>query len=313
MKAKNVSSKKNVPKRVKGFQVAEDKCIWMKAGIVNFRLCDNAYDCNSCPFDRSMTNAMNREAAAETGTAIPLWSQYLRERYRGAARPCRHALTGRAEAPKICTLNYECYHCAYDQLLDEEDFSGLAREPSYKVVSGFKVADGYYYHLGHSWVRFEHGGMVRVGFDDFLVKLFGAIDELKLPPLGAGLKQNEVGWTFGRAGNQAAVLSPVTGTLFATNHRVVEHPEITNTDPYQAGWLFMLEPEMPKRNLRRLYFDTESFAWIEQESRKLMSAMGAQYEHLAATGGEVINDIYGNIPGLEWDRLVSAFLHTEKV
>jgi glycine cleavage system H lipoate-binding protein len=210
-------------------------------------------------------------------------------------------------------MDYECYHCAYDQLLDEEDFAKLARAPSYQNVSGFKVADGYYYHMGHSWVRFEHGGLVRVGFDDFLVKLFGAISKLNLPPLGASLKQDEVGWTFGRNGNQAAVLSPVTGTLLSTNHRAVEHPEITNDDPYQSGWLFILEPDMPKRNLKKLYFDKESVGWIEQESQKLLSAVGPQYDQLAATGGEVINDIYGNVPGLEWDRLVSTFLHTEKI
>jgi len=74
-----------------------------------------------------------------------------------------------------------------------------------------------------------------------------------------------------------------------------------------------MEPDMPKRNLKKLYFDKESFDWIEQESRKLMSALGPQYEQLAATGGEVVNDIYGNIPGLEWDQLVNTFLHTKKI
>jgi len=313
MKEKNIRQKKNVKKRVMGFQVAEDKCIWMKAGVVNFRLCDNAYDCNTCPFDLSMTKAMNLEAPAEPKHASPGWVQYLRKHYQGAARPCRHALTGRVDAPKICTLNYECYHCAYDQLLYEEGLAGITGKPAIKNVSGFKVADGYYYHMGHCWVRFEHGGLVRVGFDDFLVKLFGAISELKLPPLGAVLKQNEVGWAFGRNGNQAAVLSPVTGTLLSTNHKAVDHPEITNFDPYQSGWLFILEPNMPKRNIRKLYYDKECFNWIEQESRKLMSAVGPQYDQLAATGGEVINDIYGNVPGLEWDRLVTTFLHTEKI
>jgi len=151
------------------------------------------------------------------------------------------------------------------------------------------------------------------GFDDFLVKLFGAISELNLPPLGAALKQDEVGWTFGRSGHQAAVLSPVTGTLLSTNYRAVEHPEITLSDPYQSGWLFMLEPNMPKRNIRKLYFDKESFDWTEQESRKLMSALGPKYEQLAATGGEIINDIFGNIPNLEWDQLVHTFLHTKKI
>lgn len=313
MKHKNIREGKTDKKRVKGFQVTENECIWMKAGVVNFRLCDNAYDCNTCPFDHSMTKAMNLETTPETKKAGPGWVQYLRKNYQGAGRPCRHALTGRVDATKICTLDYECYHCAYDQMLDEEVFAGFAAVPAYKTVSGFKVAEGYYYHMGHSWVRFEHGGLVRVGFDDFLVKLFGAISELKLPPLGAALKQDEVGWTFGRSRHQAAVLSPVTGTLLSTNYRALEHPEITHFDPYEAGWLFMLEPNMPKRNVKKLYYDKECFSWIEQESGKLMNALGPQYEQLAATGGEVISDIYGSVPGLEWDRLVTTFLHTKKI
>lgn len=312
MNAKTINVGKNERKRIRGFQVAENQCIWMKAGVVNFRLCDNAYDCNTCPFDHGMRKAMNFESPSGK-EANPAWAQYLRKRYMGADRPCRHALTGRIDAPKICTMDYECYHCAYDQMLDEEDFAGPAQEPRYKNVSGFKVADGYYYHMGHSWVRFEHGGFARVGFDDFLVKLFGAISGLNLPPLGAFLKQNEVGWTFSRNGNNAAVLSPVTGSLLSINYRAVEHPEITNHDPYQSGWLFILEPDMPKRNLRKLYFDKECFDWIEQESRKLMSAIGPEYGQLAATGGEVINDLYGNIPNLEWDRLVHEFLHTARI
>ena len=313
MNEKTVKQEKKDKKRIQGFQVIEDECIWMKAGVVNFRLCDNSYDCYNCPFDRGMRKAMNLESPPQTKEEQPGWVQYLQQRYHGASRPCRHALTGRVDAPKICTLNYQCYHCAYDQLLDEEDFSRLTNRPNYSLVSGFRMADGYYYHMGHSWARFEHGGRVRIGFDDFLVKLFGAVQELSLPPLGATLKQDEVGWTFRRNGNKAAVLSPATGTVLATNHRALEHPEITNHDPYQAGWLFILEPDLPKRNLKRLYFEEESFQWMEQESQKLMGIMGPEYEQLASTGGEVINDLYGNFQDLGWDRLVRTFLRTEAI
>jgi len=313
MKNKPIKQQKTGKKRVSVYQVVENECIWMKAGVVNFRLCDNAYDCNNCPFDRGMRKAMTTKSKTGTKEKDPGWVQYLRERYHGSARPCRHTLTGRIDAPKKCIMNYECYHCAYDQMLDEEDFAKLIGEPKYKTVSGFKMAENYYYHLGHSWARFEHGGNVRVGFDDFFVKLFGAIQEVNLPPLGASLKQDEVGWTFGRDGKKAAVLSPMTGTLLSINYRAIEHPDITNQDPYQSGWLFIIAPDLPKGNLRRLYIDNDSFQWMEKESQKLMGIIGPEYEQLAATGGEIINDLYGNVPGLEWDRLADTFLHTEKI
>lgn len=297
---------------VVGFQVLENECIWMKAGVVNFRLCDNAYDCYNCPFDRGMRNTMKLDAPEKEKSEEPGWVQYLKTRHHGASRPCRHALTGRIDAPKICTMNYECYHCPYDQMLDEIDLLGLSFTPSYRLASGFRMADGYYYHMGHSWARFEHGGRVRVGFDDFLVKLFGEVEALRLPPLGAKVKQDQVGWEFARQDHEAAVLAPVTGTVLAVNQKAQVHPGITNQDAYKEGWLFILEPDLPKRNLKRLYFETESFRWMEQESQKLMDLMGPEYGQLAATGGEALQDLYGNFPQLGWDRLVKTFLRTEK-
>jgi glycine cleavage system H lipoate-binding protein len=299
-----------------GFQVLEDECIWMKAGIVNFRLCDNAYDCYNCPFDMGMRKAMNMEPAKPGKREQPGWAQYLKQEYQGASRPCRHALTGHIKAPKICTMNYECYHCPYDQMLDEMDLDHTLNAPDYQKVSGHKMANGYYYHLGHTWARFEHGGRVRVGFDDFLVKLFGPAQTISLPPLGATLKQNEVGLTFHRDDQKAGVLSPVSGTVLAANHKTLEHPEITHQDPYQSGWLVIMEPSFPKKNLKSLYFEKESFAWMEQEHRKLMGCMGAEYEHLASTGGEIVDDIYGQLaggPGLKWGDLARTFLRTETV
>jgi len=300
-------------KRIQGFQVIEDECIWMKAGVVNFRVCDNAYDCYNCPFDLGMRKTMGMESPNKAEKPQPTWVAYLKKTYHGASRPCRHALTGRVEAPKICTMNYECYHCPYDQMLDEMDFAQLTEAPGYQLASGYRMAQGYYYHMGHSWARFEHGGRVRVGFDDFLVKVFGTPQGLTLPPLGATLKQDMIGLTFDRNGQKAGVLSPVTGTVLAVNHKSREHPEITHHDPYQEGWLFMLEPELPKKNLKRLYFGEEGFKWMEQETKGLMGLMGPEYEALAATGGEAINDLFGNFPDLGWNRLVQTFLHTEKI
>ena len=158
--------------------VLREECIWMKAGVINFRVCDNAYDCSSCPFDKGIRRAMGVGKDFETQKHAPEWAEHLKKRYRGESRPCRHALTGRIDAPKICTLNYECYHCTFDQMLDEADLVRDIQAPGYKSASGYLLADGYYYHMGHSWARFEHGGRVRVGFDDFLVKLFGPLQSV---------------------------------------------------------------------------------------------------------------------------------------
>ncbi|MBW2029799.1 MAG: glycine cleavage system protein H [Deltaproteobacteria bacterium] len=310
---KDVTKHKNQEKkRVVGFKVLENECIWMKAGVVNFRLCDNDYDCQSCPFDLGMRKAMGMSGGSERKNVSPAWVEKLKKQYRGASRPCRHALTGRIDAPKICTMNYECYHCPFDQMLDEFDFDHFREAVYCKNVSGFRVAEGYYYHMGHSWARFEHGGYVRVGLDDFVNRIFGTIDDMVLPPLGSDLKQNEVGWSFARNKHRAGVLSPVTGMVLAINHRAETQPEIVGEDPYQLGWLFIIEPERPKQNLKGLFFGDESVHWMEQEVKTLMGLLGPRYESLSAMGGHLVDGMLDKIPELAWDALVRTFLHTEE-
>jgi glycine cleavage system H lipoate-binding protein len=307
MKAKD-KHKETEKKRLVGFRVEVDECIWMKAGVVNFRLCDNVFDCYQCPFDTGMQRAMTSGKHSEIELKEPEWAKYLKMRYHGPERPCRHTLTGRTDAPKICTMNYECYHCAFDQMMDEIDTAELGEPPDYALASGYKVAEGYYYHPGHCWVRFEHGGRVRIGFDDFMVKLFGESQFLALPPIGTSLEKNHIGLFFGRDKKKAGALSPVTGTVLKLNPTVHDNPKISLEDPYHKGWLYVLEPDMPKKNLKGLYYGKESMRWIEQEARKLMNLMGPEYEQLASTGAQPISDVFGNFPELGWDLLVKTFL-----
>ncbi len=298
-------TQKNV---VKGFKVVEDECIWSKAGIVNFRLCDNVFDCRSCPFDKAIQKALNAERQSMSTRKAAGWSDNVKNVFAWSNNPCRHALTGRVTASKVCTNNYECSHCAYDQMLDDEDMALQDAKPACVKASGYLLADGYYYHKGHTWALFEHGGRVRIGFDDFMVKLFGSPSKISLPHLGAALKKNQAGLTFSRSDKEADALSPVTGTVLAINNKVLEHPEIVHDDPYYEGWLCILEPNMPKRNFKGLYYGKESLEWTDQESQKLLRLIGPEYQNLSATGGEPVDDIYAKFPEIGWDRLAKTFL-----
>jgi len=52
-------------------------CVWMRAGLISYRLCDRAYDCESCPLDAALHAPARRShprpyvSAAETATAVP--------------------------------------------------------------------------------------------------------------------------------------------------------------------------------------------------------------------------------------------------
>ena len=123
---------------VRVFSMTENQCVWMKAGVVTFKICENASDCTSCAFDKEIGGKM-----AQKPTALVSWREVMRQPHLG--KECRHMLTGQVIF-KLCSHNYECKDCAYDQLLYEYDqLPGEEDLPAYAVaqvnqVAGFMVS-----------------------------------------------------------------------------------------------------------------------------------------------------------------------------
>lgn len=294
---------------VRVFSMSENQCIWMKAGVVNFKICENAFDCTSCAFDKVISKKSDQKP-----TALVSWKEVMQNP--NLHKECRHMLTGRVQF-KLCSHNYECKDCAYDQqlyeydqLLGEEDLPGHSAIPVNKVA-GFMVADGYYYHKGHSWARIEHGGFVRLGIDDFAWKLLGATD-ISLPKIGTKLKPNQTGWSIKREERTAEVLTPMSGIVMAANQNAVNQPNLSKQDPYGKGWLVVIDPVSGLRNkTRNLLFEQKAASWLKDEVRKLEEVVMNVYGvPLAATGGEIVDDIFGNLHDLKWEDLVHKFLLT---
>ena len=207
---------------VQVFSMTENQCVWMKTGVVNFKLCDNAYDCTTCAFDKAITRKM-----VPKPTAFVSWREVKQGRPY-FQRECRHMLTGRVQF-KFCAHNYECKTCEYDQVLDEEDSSDQPSAIPIHKVAGFSIAEGYYYHKGHSWARIEHGGFVRLGINDFALRLLGRVSDISLPKIGSHLRQSENGWSVYRGEMGAAVLSPMNGIVMATNQNALRRLDLIKT------------------------------------------------------------------------------------
>jgi glycine cleavage system H lipoate-binding protein len=293
----------------------EEQCIWMEARVIDYKLCNNFYNCHTCAFDRAMKETADKNALARVqglgpqgkkAQIIP-WQAKMKKN-QGMARKCRHTLTGRAPS-RLCPYDFECHSCAFDQML-EDGLELQMPDPisSYLNVDGYRVPEGHFFHLGHTWARVEHGGRIRIGLDDFSMRLFGPVDKIDLPLTGEAIKFSEAGAEFERMGKQATVLAPISGVVAAVNYQAAKDPKAVRNEPYNGGWLMVLDPVAMKDNLKDLLYGKESATWIHAEHEKLVqmiSTVGMTY----ADGG-YIQDVVGNVPDLEWNRLTREFLHT---
>jgi len=225
-------------------------------------------------------------------------------------RVCRHSLTNRIDR-RTCAYDYECAKCDFDQFFEDVWTTKSKSMPQeVQQVKGFDVPMDYYFHNGHAWARIESGGFIRIGLDDFALKVLGRADGLDLPLMGKQLDQGKIGWGLKRKDNLADVLSPIDGVIVEVNSEVRERPDLANREPYGGGWLFMVRTPDIKATMGKLMTDQSSLSWMNNEVENLETMIEAVAGPLAVDGGYLVDDIYGTLPDLGWKNLTKAFLRT---
>ncbi len=281
------------------FGLQENQCIWMKAGVVNFKLCQNSYDCTSCSFDKAMQVAIKEKGSSKS------WRKKMLGK---SLKKCRHMLSG--EVPfRLCSYAYDCSNCEFDQMLEELKLRGTSRKGEMKLVSGFYFATDRYYNRSHIWIKPEYGGFIRIGMDDFSWHLLGFLDEIRLPDIGTRLSKGKKAWSVRREEKVAPFNAPFDAIVVARNHKAMIDPDRAKEDPYGYGWLLIVDstPNL-KKSPEELMDSSEAEAWLREEAAALDSLVEKLYQMpLAATGGERPQDIYGNLRQVEWDYLIEKF------
>ena len=276
-------------------------CIWMDAGVVQFKLCGKDFDCQSCEFDRAMTESAikllaRRQPAGREIKKVP-WKDKMRQHF-GASRKCQ-----------FINSNL-CHQCSFDELLEEQfDFFLAPEKPQVYEVFGVQVPTTNFLHCGHTWVALENAGRVRLGLDDFSQKLLGPATRINLPKSGQQIKANEPFLVQGRRRKKAEFLAPLDGVIDAVNPQVRKRPSLVHDDPYREGWLCIVTPGNLKADLEKMLFGQCNIAWIESEVHRLLEMLQTGAGGTLPAGGTLVADVYGNYPKLGWKRLVQEFLH----
>jgi len=284
----------------------KQECIWMKAGVIAYRLCTSDYDCKSCEFDQSLMD----QGEAYGGSPMVVEAIAKLRTMPAEKRKCRYMLTNDLSF-KLCSNNYECWHCATDQLVQDMIEANpflqkkRARVEARKVekVKGFCFRDDVYYHPAHSWLKVEKDGLVRIGFDDFAHRVLGPLSAVRLPEAGRPLTDVEV-----RTGNRRITLRlPLRGKVVEVNQSVLDSPESAGQDPYGRGWLLRLQPT-DSTELGKLMRGSDARKWLEDDWDKLSHTLQSEAGVTVADGGELIPELHKRVSDEEWLSLVERFL-----
>lgn len=291
------------------------RCIWMQAGVVARKICLRDFACRDCPFDLALRRVVRENETRKRGTppaagrraAIVAWQKKLNclPLWR---RPCLHHLKGRI-ALRACNGDYLCGSCDFDQFFNDQYAVFAAVRPvSALNIHGVRLPQGVYLHPGHCWVSLEEDETVRIGLDDFSLRVLAPLDRVDAPLIGKRLNQNHPAIGLRRGERHAWALAPVDGVVTEVNPRLREEGVPAGADGYADRWVLRAHAPELRKNLRDLMIGEQASAFMQTEIDRLFRMVEEKAGPLATDGGELGRDIYGHLPQLGWDELAAAFL-----
>ena len=96
------------------------------------------------------------------------------------------------------------------------------------------------YSAEHEWVRVD-GTIAEVGITDFAQDNLGDVVYVQLPEVGAALVRDAACSEVESTKSVSDIYAPVSGTVVEVNEALTTTPELLNSDPYGAGWMFRVE------------------------------------------------------------------------
>ena len=100
-----------------------------------------------------------------------------------------------------------------------------------------------YYAKTHEWVRREEDGTVTVGITEHAQDALGDVVYVETPEVGDSIAAGDQAGVVESVKAASDIYAPLTGEVVATNEGLEDAPETVNSDAFNVGWFFKLQPQ----------------------------------------------------------------------
>ena len=127
------------------------------------------------------------------------------------------------------------------------------------------VPAGVFISPQHAWAKLELNGMVRIGPDDLIRKVFDKVDQVQLPEAGQLIEKGQPLFAIQYSDFSLEIPSPLSGKITYVNSEHAEHPEWLAIKPFELSWMCGLEPSNLASELPGLRVGRDSIDWYQAE------------------------------------------------
>ena len=182
------------------------------------------------------------------------------------------------------------------------------------------IPKGLYFDKSHTWAFMEKNGMVRIGIDDFLQHITGAVTRIKMKNSGEKISKGEPLFTIIQNGKQLIIYAPVSGTITSCNETLHADSSIINSSPYSDGWICLIEPSNWTREIQFMIIGDKFSSWLNNEFSRLkdffassLKVNALEYSHvLLQDGGAIKDNILADFGPEVWEEFQAKFIDSSK-
>ncbi len=97
------------------------------------------------------------------------------------------------------------------------------------------------YARSHEWARLD-GELVVTGITDHAQDALGDLVFVELPEVGRQVSTGDEVGVVESVKTASDIYAPIDGEIVEVNEALTDDPDLVNTDPYGAGWIYKIKP-----------------------------------------------------------------------
>jgi glycine cleavage system H lipoate-binding protein len=183
-------------------------------------------------------------------------------------------------------------------------------------LSSLFIPRGFYFDKSHTWAFMEKNGVIKIGIDDFLLRIVSPLSGIKMKSAGEKIIKGEPALSIMQNGKQLTIKSPVSGTIIFQNKEVAYKSESKNLSISEEGWIYAIEPSNWEYESTLLFMADKYAHWLKNEFMRLKDFLSHTLQRgnidlspaIIQDGGELYDNVLENFGPEIWEEFQMKFI-----
>ena len=202
---------------------------------------------------------------------------------------------------------------AIDFFVQRKNKTSPAAQKVRRESSPLRAPGGIFFAPSHTWLSLFPSGNVRIGADDFVLRMMVSPTVTFLKNPGERAKKGEPLFQLKEGSRTLTVRSPIDGEILGINEDVRQHPELLKQMLFSGGWAYTVKPQRPSE-LTHLLLGDNSRVRIQKELGRLRDFIadahhqGSPVPVMLQDGGVPVEGTLKNLSAEQCEQFEQQFL-----